>query len=177
MKKNTDNTGKEKASGSQQKDNAPEQDPKKAQPKDPDTIDLPDVKDIPGQEHIRPPRLKGLSDTTISSSGEEGDAIFNDDDELLDEDSNISPEELELLDSAGDDDPDDENIRRNRLDEVDADGDPLNEGDPLGGDDLDVPGADDDDADEAIGEEDEANNSYSVDKENEEEDPNANSNI
>ncbi len=35
------------------------------------------------------------------------------------------------------------------------------------GRDLDVPGSEDDDADEAIGEEDEENNAYSLDEENE----------
>lgn len=175
MKKNKQNESKENTPD-KKKNNAAE-DKSRESAEDPDTIDLPDVKDIPGQEHIRPPKMKEFRDTTISSSDEEGDEIFNDDDELLDEDSNISPEELELLDTAGDDDPDDERIRHARLDEVDNDGDPLNEDSDLGGDDLDVPGADEDDADEAIGSEDEANNPYSVDKENEEEDPNANSNI
>jgi hypothetical protein len=43
-------------------------------------IDLPDVSDIPGQEHVSAPRLGELADTTISSAGEEGDEIFDDDD-------------------------------------------------------------------------------------------------
>lgn len=150
-------------------------DPKAKKPADPDSIELPDVEDIPGQEHIRPPKLRAFNDVTVSSPGEEGAGIF-DDDELLDESSNVSPEEKELLDEAGDYDPDDEALRRGRLDEVDDEGDPLNESDDLGGDDLDVPGSEDDDADEAVGSEDEANNQWSVDKENEEEDPNANSN-
>lgn len=176
MKKNSPDSGKD-AANNKKKGNAAEKDPTTDASGDPDSIELPDVKDIPGQEHIRPPKLKEFRDTTISSSDEEGGDIF-DDEELLDEDSNITPEELELLDEAGDSDTDDERLRRGgRLDEVDDDGDPLNEESELGGDDLDVPGAEEDDADEAIGEEDEANNPYSVDKENEEEDPNANSNI
>ena len=35
-------------------------------------IDLPDIKDIPGQENITPAPLGALSDTTISSADEEG---------------------------------------------------------------------------------------------------------
>ncbi len=42
------------------------------------TIDLPDVKDIPGQEFIHPPALGELADTTISSADEEGEGLFND---------------------------------------------------------------------------------------------------
>lgn len=174
MKKNTASGASENAADNKKKGNAAAE--KESSPPDPNFIDLPDVKDIPGQEHIHPPKLNAFHDTTIASSGEEGDAIFKDEEELLDEDSNITPEELELLDTAGETDTDDERIRHTRLDDVDEDGDPLNEESDPGGDDLDVPGAEDDDAEEAIGEEDEENNAYSVDKENEEEDPNANSN-
>lgn len=174
MKKNTASGAEDNASDNKKKGKAAAEED--TPPREPDSIELPDVKDIPGQEHIRPPKMNEFRDTTISSSGEEGDAIFNEEEELLDEDSNITPEELELLDTAGESDTDDERIRHTRLDDVDEDGDPLNEETDPGGDDLDVPGAEEDDADEAIGEEDEENNPYSVDKENEEEDPNANSN-
>src|SRR4051812_14400809 len=43
------------------------------------TLDLPDVSDIPGQEHIHVPPLGALGDTTISSGDEEGDGLFEDD--------------------------------------------------------------------------------------------------
>jgi hypothetical protein len=43
-------------------------------------IDLPDVSDIPGQEHVSAPRLGEMADTTISSADEEGDEIFDADD-------------------------------------------------------------------------------------------------
>ena len=43
------------------------------------TIDLPDVIDIPGQEHIHPLPLGEIADTTISSDGEEGVGILDDD--------------------------------------------------------------------------------------------------
>jgi hypothetical protein len=40
------------------------------------TLDLPDVEDIPGQEHIQPPALGEFADTTISSDDEEGVGLF-----------------------------------------------------------------------------------------------------
>lgn len=43
------------------------------------TIDLPEVKDIPGQEFVHTAPLGMLADTTISSADEEGDGIFDDD--------------------------------------------------------------------------------------------------
>ena len=42
------------------------------------TLDLPDVKDIPGQENITVPDLKEMADTTISSDDEEGIGVLND---------------------------------------------------------------------------------------------------
>ena len=42
------------------------------------TLDLPDVKDIPGQEHIHVPPAGELGDTTISSDDEEGRDILGD---------------------------------------------------------------------------------------------------
>lgn len=81
-------------------------------------------------------------------------------------DNNISPVERSVLDDAfsiGDSREEDQ-LRRSELDSTDEDGTPLNEKtseNDLVGDDLDVPGASLDDADEAIGEEDEENNSYS----------------
>jgi hypothetical protein len=59
---------------------------------------------------------------------------------------------------------DQQDLEALQLDSTDEDGDPLNEkssADDLTGEDLDMPGAELDDADEAIGEEDEENNSYS----------------
>jgi hypothetical protein len=45
------------------------------------TLDLPDVSDIPGQEHVHVPPLGDLADNTISSDDEEGKGIFGDDQE------------------------------------------------------------------------------------------------
>ncbi|MEO7923093.1 MAG: hypothetical protein ABIR30_05395 [Chitinophagaceae bacterium] len=76
----------------------------------------------------------------------------------------VTQEEKELLgrsenSMAG---PDDENQSRATLDNTDEDGEPLNEEVNDSGSDLDVPGSEDDDANEEIGEEDEENNSYSL---------------
>lgn len=80
-------------------------------------------------------------------------------------DTDITPTEKEMLDSASDAiDDDDQRLKRSQLDSTDDDGTPLNEKasrSDVTGEDLDVPGSELDDADEAIGEEDEENNNYS----------------
>jgi hypothetical protein len=78
------------------------------------------------------------------------------------QEADITKQEMELLDSAGDgNNQDDLNEQRAQLDNTDDDGEALNEGTDLTGEELDIPGADLDDDDEMIGEEDEENNSYS----------------
>ena len=164
------------------------------------TFDLPEVKDIPGQEFVHPPNLKEMAETTIASAGEEGMGIFGDDDEpysserlekgdktetykelrmgytdlddakagdndpdLDDEESNVSDEEREALErSESMDTPDNDDIRRARVDDRDEDGDELNEETTQNGKDLDIPGEELDDDNEEIGEEDEENNAYSL---------------
>lgn len=127
-------------------------------------LDLPEVKDIPGQEHIRPPKMNEFKDSTLSSSDEEGKDIFDREEELTDNESAITPEEKELLqrseNSMGGEE--DQNLEKARLDYVDEDGEELNQQIDFSGKDLDVPGAEEDDASEEIGEEDEENNSYSL---------------
>lgn len=49
------------------------------------TIELPDVADIPGQEHVHVPPLGELADTTISSDDEEGSGLFDDNDTAEDD--------------------------------------------------------------------------------------------
>ena len=44
-------------------------------------LDLPDVNEIPGQEHIHVPRMKEMQDVTIASDDEEGVGIFGDDED------------------------------------------------------------------------------------------------
>lgn len=128
-------------------------------------IDLPDVKDIPGQEHVRPLPAGEMADTTISSADEEGAGIFDTSEEVLQKDStNVTEEERELLEdtesSMGTED--DLSLKKAKVDAVDEDGTPLNEAVDQDGNDLDVPGAEDDDENEEIGEEDEENNSFSL---------------
>jgi len=124
-------------------------------------IDLPEVKDIPGQEHIHPPRFKEMADTTISSADEEGAGILDEED--TETGNNVSETEKELLQRSSESmsGEDDESWRNIKPDNTDADGDKLNEQNDSSGDDPDVPGAELDDEDEKNGREDEENNTYS----------------
>ena len=145
--------------------------------KDKNTIDLPEVSDIPGQEHIRAPRLGELADSTAASADEEGDDILGDEDDDLNLDgrSNVSKEERTMLGSIDRrrDDSEDESLRTGLLDSTDEDGTPLNEksfgnerNDDLSADDLDVP----EENDEMTGEEDEENEDYSLSDNNDDDD-------
>ena len=148
------------------------------------TIDMPDVSDIPGQEHVRPPKAGEMADTTISSADEEGDNVFGaqgstDDDLQMDQSSNVSADERALLARMGRDGADDEPLRKSSLESTDNEGAPLNEkgfgegkNDEVSADDLDVPGSDLDDGDEAVGDEDEENNDYSISDNNDDTDIN-----
>ncbi len=81
-------------------------------------------------------------------------------------DADITPVERSVLEDAfsiGDSREEDQ-LRRSELDTADEDGTPLNEkssAEDVSGEDLDIPGTEDDDANEEIGEEDEENNGYS----------------
>ncbi len=144
------------------------QDEKKMQQEETEML-LPDVSDIPGQEHIHVPPLGELADTTISSDDEEGKGILDDeeDEEDIDRDADVTEEERQDLEASANITPGEEDadrLRRASLDSTDDDGDPLNEGsfgDETSGADLDVPGAELDDESEDIGAEDEENNTYS----------------
>lgn len=145
-------------------------DKKHLQP-DEGTLDLPDVDDIPGQEHVRPLPSGEMADTTISSADEEAEDLLNDDDDLIsDTDSNVSAEEKELLRSSSESmaSDDDLKLKQSAVDNVDEDGTPLNETINQSGNDLDVPGSEEDDDNEEIGEEDEENNLYSLGGEDDE---------
>lgn len=117
------------------------------------TLNLPDVKDIPGQEHIRPMPAGEMADTTISSADEEGAGILDaeEDDINASESSNVSAEEKELLEQSSESmgTKDDLQLRQAALDNTDEDGTPLNEKTDLSGNDLDVPGSGEDEIDEA----------------------------
>jgi hypothetical protein len=129
-------------------------------------LDMPDVKDIPGQEYVHVPAVRELADETISSADEEGDEIWSDE-VPSDGRTDVTEEERELLEASANDMPtkDEQQLRKAELDAVDEDGEPLNEktsANAGSGSDLDVPGADDDNQDESIGEEDEENNPFSL---------------
>jgi hypothetical protein len=133
------------------------------------TIDLPDVSDIPGQENMLAPPLGEMADTTIASADEEGDKIFEDEDEVdyrMGTKADVDKNERKALE---DDNymptKDENNLHNARMDNVDFQGQPLNEksfGEERSGRDLDVPGTRADDRNEEIGEEDEENNEYSL---------------
>ena len=130
------------------------------------TIDLPDVKDIPGQEHIHVPQFREYMDSTVSSADEEGEGIW-DDEKKEKNSSDVTSLEKEMLDMSANDMPtkDELQLRRATLDDRDDDGELLNErtsASAISGSDLDIPGADDDNENEKIGEEDEENNPYSL---------------
>jgi hypothetical protein len=136
-------------------------------------LNLPEVKDIPGQEHIHVPEMKEFMDITISSDDEEGVGILDDDDDDETTNSystNVSREEKKALKDAAEKTTgmaDEEALQQAQLDQRDEDGELLNEKTDRSGKDLDVPGSEEDDADEEIGEEDEENNSFSLDSEDE----------
>ena len=72
---NTENEKRENLSSVHDDLKDSERDEARLQP-DEATLDLPDVKDIPGQEHIHVPPLGELGDTTIASADEEADDLF-----------------------------------------------------------------------------------------------------
>jgi hypothetical protein len=129
------------------------------------TLDLPEVKDIPGQEHIRPLPAGEMADTTISSADEEGNELLDTDEDILtDNNSNVTSTERDLLQRSTESMAtlDDDQLTAATVDNTDEDGEKLNESSVRSGNDLDVPGSENDNADEKIGEEDEENNSYSI---------------
>ena len=129
------------------------------------SIKIPDVEDIPGQENVHPTFDGQYGDTTITSADEEGEGLWKEEDDIL-EDNNISDLEENLLDNSGTAIPDDANLAGAALDVTDDDGDELNElgmVQKVSGSDLDLPNSHLNLNDEEIGEEDEENNNYSID--------------
>jgi hypothetical protein len=148
----------------------PEKDLEKLRP-DEATIDLPDVKDIPGQEFVTAPPLGMMADTTISSADEEGEGLFVDDEEdetdiVMGTEADISREERRTLERGTDFMPTKDEVRLDRanMDDVDFEGEPLNEkgfGRDRSGSDLDMDVANDTGS-ASSGEEDEENKHYST---------------
>jgi hypothetical protein len=145
------------------------EDQKKLQPEEA-FIDLPDVKDIPGQEFVNAPPAGALGDTTISSADEEGINVFDrDDDQDLrptGNDADVSKNErktLELIDYMPT--ADEDNLVNARMDNADFQNEPLNErsfGEERSGRDLDIPGNTDKTRTGALEEGDEENKYYSL---------------
>ena len=122
------------------------------------SMDMPEVKDIPGQENIKPPQFREMQDVTISSADEEpvtgngSSDVTNTEKRLLKKSAGHLPTE------------ESEDFNKMALDDRDNDGELLNEKNirqDRSGEDLDIPGAELDDEDENIGDEDEENNIYS----------------
>lgn len=135
-------------------------------------MDLPDVKDIPGQEFVHVPNLGELADTTVASADEEGAGIRGlDDGENLgrNTDFDVRPDEREALrDTTYMPTRDEDNLRQARMDNTDFDGEPLNEesfgmGQSLTGAGLDTGEMIDETNTEAMGQGDEENKHYSLD--------------
>jgi len=133
-------------------------------------IDLPDVKDIPGQEFVQVPIIGEMADTTAASDDEEGVGIFDlDDSEDLTPgtDGDVRPDEKEALrDTTYMPTRDEDNLRQARMDNVDFEGEPLNEesfgeGNMLSGAGLDIDTAGEETRTEALGQGDEENKLYS----------------
>lgn len=147
-------------------DDLPESDNDKKQLKpDEATLDLHEVKDIPGQEHVRPFLPGEMADTTISSADEEANDLLDvDEDIITDRATDITKTERDLLQRSSESmsTGEDEQLNSATLDTTDEDGTSLNEKVNRSGTELDVPGSENDDANEEIGEEDEENNTYSL---------------
>ena len=144
-------------------------------------VELPEVRDIPGQENISSIGPLGeMADTTISSDDEEGivdgvdlldESDSTEDDEtdiVMGTEADVDEEDLRNLGRKDQDldGGDDELVAKEGLDDTDFDGEPLNEAASdvdTTGDDLDIPEADGNDpGQDAMGQGDEENNYYSL---------------
>ncbi|MDE3211902.1 MAG: hypothetical protein KGM98_01605 [Bacteroidota bacterium] len=124
----------------------------------------------------RATRRTGILASTPTEGEEAAESPVNESSEDLNSEDQVSREEIEDLESTENSmsSGDEINLRRAALDQTDQDGTSLNEEgfkNDLSGDDLDVPGVEQDDANEMLGEEDEENNDYSLGGENHDETP------
>ena len=122
-------------------------------------------------QHLQPIDNNKINQTDIS----ETDKLKNEDIEpdLPESENEITALEISLLDNAGieaTENDDDKLLLKSKLDNVDEDGEILNENIDNSGEDLDVPGNETDDELETIGKEDEENNSYSISKQDDDPD-------
>lgn len=128
------------------------------------TKDQQSDKDFPGYPHYpakeditQPSNNNGEVHIDAGKTDKQDTSLDGDLDIVMGTEADVTPEEQELLASTE---------GYNRVDGRDDDDELLNE------DDLDIPGADADDANEAIGEEDEENNYYSLGDTEDVEEPN-----
>lgn len=135
-------------------------------------IDLPDVKDIPGQEFVNVPNIGEMADTTAASDDEEGVGVFDLDDSedfTPGTEGDVRPDEREALrDTTYMPTRDEDRLRQARMDNVDFQGEPLNEGSfgegqMLSASDLDSGDMPDETLSDAMGQGDEENKFYSQD--------------
>jgi hypothetical protein len=134
-------------------------------------IDLPDVKDIPGQEFVNVPVIGEMADTTISSADEEGEGVFGSEGDVDaapgSADFDVTPDERKALgDTTYMPTRDEDRLRQARMDNVDFQGEPLNEGSfgegqMLSGADLDIDTGGEETQTDALGQGDEENKLYS----------------
>ncbi len=124
-------------------------------------IDLPEVKDIPGQEFVHPAPLGALGDTTISSDDEEGKSIFGVEDSEEDEEAGYSNNnDTRVQEERSASTRDEHQFRKASLDNEDYDRNPLHEksfGDVRSLRDLDIPGSELEERDEETNQSDEDN--------------------
>ncbi|MBN9484883.1 MAG: hypothetical protein BGO70_05815 [Bacteroidetes bacterium 43-93] len=111
-----------------------------------------------GEDATQPQNNNGFLSTDVPKREDNDTTIDSDDEIVMGTEADVTADEQELLASTDD---------YEKLDITDEDGDELVEGG------LDVPGSELDDADEALGEEDEENNYYSLGDNEDVEDPNA----
>ena len=134
------------------------------------TMEIPEMKDIPGQEHIHNAGVPAeMADTTISSDDEEGvrdgkDLLANDGEEdlaiVMGTEADVTKDDLVILGEKDQDSDlgEDELIGKAELDDIDNEGDALNEPGDKSGKDLDIP----ENENEEEEDDDEENNYYSL---------------
>jgi hypothetical protein len=132
-------------------------------------MDLPDVKDIPGQEFANVPPAGEMADTTAASDDEEGRRIFDETEDLrptgneadVRRSQKIALEQTDYMPTR-----DEDNLNDANMDNVDFQNTELNERafnqQERTGDDLDVPGSEDQTRTSSMGQGDEENQYYSL---------------
>lgn len=111
-------------------------------------MDLPEVQDIPGQQHIRVMPLGEMADTTISSADEEGAGLLDFDE--ADDDDDLDDDDDDLDDVLTDEEGDNSVVIDTGDEDFDEDEDLLGDDDIDDEDDLDEDLDEDEDDDDDI---------------------------